>query len=138
METGTVTWTYLDDDAHIHPDERDVYVGDKHMALRGTGGSNHRDHGVQGGRMKFSFGMKVTTDEKTGEILAVYFQIHRGKVAITKEIIEGAVYADYDRKGNILGFEMLEPCKASILNKITPQPEARKFIKQAAPRYMFV
>lgn len=22
----------VEDDAHIHPDERDVYVGDKHMA----------------------------------------------------------------------------------------------------------
>ncbi len=86
--------------------------------------------------MKFAFRVTVETNEMTGEIMAVYFRVRKGKVATTKEYADGAVFADYDKHGELLGLEMLSPCKVTVLDKLNmPQP-ALKFVKGSMPRRM--
>jgi hypothetical protein len=55
-----------------------------------------------------------------------------------KEYDGGSVFADYDRQGELLGIEMLAPCKVSVLDKIAGQEPAKRFIKGAIPRAMLV
>jgi len=83
------------------------------------------------------FDLSVTVDERTGEILSVYFEIRKGRSAETREYCDGAAFADYDRSGNLLGIEMLAPCKLRVLNRIEgAEPQVRKFLKGAVPRAM--
>ncbi len=55
---------------------------------------------------KFNFRTNVEINERTGEVMAVYFQIRKGKVARVKEYAAGNVFGDYDRKGTLLGIEL--------------------------------
>ena len=64
---------------------------------------------------KFDFRVSVETRNQTGEVLAVYFQVRKGKTKLTKEHAGGNVFADYDKRGKLLGIEMLAPCRASVL-----------------------
>ena len=81
--------------------------------------------------------MSVETDDQTGEILAVYFLIRKGKSARVQEFCDGKAFADYDSKGRLLGIELLAPCKLSVLDKIEGNdPEAQRFVKRSAPREM--
>ena len=56
---------------------------------------------------EFRFRVSVETNDHTGEIIAVYFQVRKGKVANTKERVQDTLFADYDRKGRLLGVELL-------------------------------
>jgi hypothetical protein len=87
---------------------------------------------------KFSFRMSIENDNKTGAVLAVYFQIRKGDSAKVVEYADGGVFADYNRKGELLGIEMLAPCKASVLNKIAVQEPERRFVKANVPVGMLV
>ncbi|MFM9962056.1 MAG: DUF2283 domain-containing protein [Planctomycetaceae bacterium] len=82
-----------------------------------------------------SFNVSFEVNHQTGEVLAAYFRIRKGHSVETREFAQGAVFADYNRDGNLLGIEMLAPCKASVLNKIAaPEPTVKKFLKRASPR----
>lgn len=82
-----------------------------------------------------SFNVSVTVDERTGEVISVYFEIRKGKSAQTTEHCDGAAFADYDKRGMLLGIELLAPCRLRVLNRIKGvEPEVRKFVKSAAPR----
>ena len=86
----------------------------------------------------FQFRVEVETHSETGRVVAVYFQFRRGKSATVKEYEGGNVFADYDRKGELLGIEMLAPCKVSVLNKIAVVEPAKRFIKSVIPPAMLV
>lgn len=75
-------------------------------------------------------------DGQTGKVEAVYFYIRPGKAAETREYADGRALADYDRKGNLLGIELLGPCEVAILDKIIrrePKP-VKTFMRDSIPR----
>ena len=86
----------------------------------------------------FSFGVGVETHDQTGEILAVYFRIRKGKTAKTKEYADGNVFADYDKHGTLLGIEILAPCAAKVLDRIAETAPAKRFVKNSIPRSMII
>jgi uncharacterized protein YuzE len=85
---------------------------------------------------RFHFHVSVETRDDTGEVLAVYFQVRKGKPKTTKEHADGAVFTDYDQHGRLLGLEMLAPCRVSVLDNIARQASAKRFIRRAIPRGM--
>jgi hypothetical protein len=90
------------------------------------------------------FKVTLETDKSTGELLAVYFQIRRGKATTVKEVVDGAAFANYDRKGRLLGVELLAPCKITVLNQLAArEPEQyrgkiKRFINDSMPKKMVV
>lgn len=86
---------------------------------------------------KHNFDLSVTVAQRTGAVIAAYFEIRKGRYAETKEYCDGAAFADYDKNGFLLGIEMLAPCSLRALNRIRgAEPEVRNFVKSAAPRAM--
>ena len=69
--------------------------------------------------MSKSFSVRVQAHPRTGHPLTAYFHIGEGKAAEVRELAEGAVFANYDRKGKLLGVELLAPCKKSVLRKLS-------------------
>lgn len=90
--------------------------------------------------MPREFNVIVTTNKRTGDLLAVYFQIRRGKAAKVREFEDGNAFANYNNKGELLGVELLGPCNVTVVDRIVLRREAdvRKFIKRAAPMEMLV
>ncbi|MAG94478.1 MAG: hypothetical protein CMJ48_12110 [Planctomycetaceae bacterium] len=90
----------------------------------------------------FAFGISITADSETGEILAVYFQIRKGKVHKTCEYADGAALADYALNGELLGIELIAPCKATIVDTIaanesaSTRRDAKRFMRDSGPRKM--
>jgi uncharacterized protein YuzE len=87
---------------------------------------------------KITLRADVEVDGETGKIDAVYFYIRPGKAAETREFADGRALADYDRKGNLLGIELLGPCEVEILDKISrgePAP-VKIFLRGSIPREM--
>ena len=82
--------------------------------------------------------VSIDTEDQTGEILAVYFQVRKGRSRTTKECVEGKVFADYDKDGKLLGIEMLAPCTTTVLDKITKNTRVKNFVKRSIPRGMLV
>jgi uncharacterized protein YuzE len=89
-------------------------------------------------REKFAFRVLTETDPDTGRIVAVYFQIRKGKSAKVREHADGALFADYDRRGRLLGIELLAPCTARVLAKIADESSAKRFLRDSVPRGMLV
>jgi uncharacterized protein YuzE len=87
---------------------------------------------------KFSFGISVETRDQTGEVIAVYFQIRKGRAKVTREYADGNAFADYDKDGRLLGIEMLAPCSASVLDRIAKHAPERQFVRKTVPRGMLV
>ena len=87
---------------------------------------------------KFSYRVSVETEDATGAVIAVYFQVRKGKAKVTKEYADGDVFADYDRQGRLLGIEMLAPCRASVLDRIAKHAPEKRFVRNAVPRGMLV
>ena len=87
---------------------------------------------------KFSFRVSVETHVQTGEVLAVYFQVRKGKVKTTREYANGNAFADYDKHGHLLGIELLAPCRAAVLDKIAQHAPAKRFVRSAVPQGMLV
>lgn len=71
---------------------------------------------------------------ETGDLMAVYFQVRKGKVSQTREVGDGAAFADYGKKGELLGIELLAPCRIQILDQVIDQPLVRKFVSRNIPR----
>jgi len=88
---------------------------------------------------RFSFQMRVETDKSTGKLLAAYFRVRNGRVARTVEFAEGNAFADYGESGELLGIEILGPCKVTVLNKIaSKQPKIKDFLIKHLPRELAV
>jgi uncharacterized protein YuzE len=79
-------------------------------------------------------------DKRTGAVGAVYFQLRKGRVAETEEVIEGTAFVDYDKKGQVLGVELLAPCKVTALDKIVRKepPQVKRLLKGAIPRELAI
>jgi hypothetical protein len=53
--------------------------------------------------------LKMSVDETTGKPLAAYLRIRSGKSVETREFSDGLILADYDRNGELIGVEFLDP-----------------------------
>ncbi len=88
-------------------------------------------------KSQISFGVSIEVDQVTGEVQTAYFRVRKGKTVETREFENGNLFADYDNAGNLLGVEMLAPCKVSAFERLSaPEPAVKKFLKRSAPRDM--
>ena len=62
---------------------------------------------------QFSYSISIETQNQTGAVLAVYLTIRKGRTKVTREYAKGDVFADYDSQGQLLGIEILAPCRDS-------------------------
>jgi len=69
-------------------------------------------------------------------VIAVYFKVRDGVSSKVREYEEGNVFADYDRNGRLLGFEMLAPCEVRVLDRIAGEPSVKKFVRNNIPSAM--
>jgi uncharacterized protein YuzE len=89
-----------------------------------------------------NFRVALETDKDTGALLAVYFQIRRGKAVTVEEVAEGAAFANYDRKGRLIGIELLGPCKFTVLTQLAAkepeqyQSKIKRFLRDNMPKKM--
>jgi uncharacterized protein YuzE len=90
--------------------------------------------------MKHNFKVTVTTNELDGSVMCVYLRIRKGASARTVEVKDGAAYADYNQKGQLLGIELLEPCSIKVVDKIAQKEDAsvKRFVLDNSPRGMLV
>jgi hypothetical protein len=81
------------------------------------------------------FRLEISFNEKTGDAVAAYLQVRAGEVAETKEVEEGAAFADYDPEGALLGVELLAPCPFPVLAElIKGEPDSiQQFVRGVAP-----
>ena len=84
--------------------------------------------------MQPEYSVSLSIDKATGRLLSVYFGIRLGKSFKTAELADGKVLADYDRKGRLLGVEMIAPCTAKVLNQIDVEEPVKAFVKNMIPR----
>jgi uncharacterized protein YuzE len=80
----------------------------------------------------------IALDKETGQVMAVYFHVRKGRSAETREFDNGNAFADYDTKGRLLGVEVLGPCKVTILDRISrkePKP-VKTFLRSSIPAQM--
>ena len=89
-------------------------------------------------KSKFDFKVNIETNDQTGGVMAVYLQIKKGQSVTTRELAGGAAFADYDRKGRLLGIEMIGPCRVSALTRIATEEPEKKFLRESIPRGMLV
>jgi uncharacterized protein YuzE len=85
------------------------------------------------------FRLEVSFHEATGEPVAAYLRVREGKVAETKEVIEGIAFADYGTDGFLLGIELLAPCHAEQLVGVLSEQEpesVRAFLRSGVRREM--
>lgn len=89
-------------------------------------------------KKKIDLDMTIQINRETGKVSAAYFYIRKGKSAHVREFADGAAFADYDRKGNLLGVELLAPCQITVLDKIARREPApvKTFLKGSIPREM--
>jgi uncharacterized protein YuzE len=86
------------------------------------------------------FGVSTTHDQDTGELLSAYFSIRKARIAETREFAGGAAFADFSKNGELIGVELLGPCRISVLNKIadtepfTTRSFTRRFLRDSVPR----
>ena len=52
------------------------------------------------------------------KINAIYIKLHDGEIVKSKEMANGDVVLDLDKKGTVIGIEMLEPVNLRISKKI--------------------
>jgi uncharacterized protein YuzE len=85
---------------------------------------------------KPTFRVETSVDDATGAPGAVYLRVRDGKVAETKEVEGGVVYADYDAPGSLLGIELLGSCDMTVLEGvISNEPEpVKRFLRGGVPR----
>jgi hypothetical protein len=89
--------------------------------------------------MEREFRVAISTDSKTGEFLAAYFQVRPGRAAKVREYEGGNALANFNEAGELLGIELLGPCRLEIVDKIAKQdPEVKRFVRSHAPRRMLV
>jgi uncharacterized protein YuzE len=85
----------------------------------------------------YNFGIGIEVQNDSGELLAVYFQVRKGKVSETREFEDGNVFADYNARGELLGIEVLGPAKLSTLDEIIGEDALmQQFVRRSVPREM--
>ncbi len=67
----------------------------------------------------------VSTDER-GDFFAAYVQIRDGEIDRTMEVADGKVLLDLDANGVLLGFEILERCNGTLVEKVVVQYDVRR------------
>ena len=86
---------------------------------------------------ELEFRVNIEVEKKTGTVLAVYFQIRKGRAARVREFAEGNAFANYSATGELLGIEILGPCDITVVDKIAPrEPKVRNFIRKSMPPAM--
>ena len=80
------------------------------------------------------FKAEVSGDRK-GRVGIAYLRVREGKVAQTREIVDGSLNADYDQDGLLLGVELYGRCDLAALEGVAAgEPEeVRRFLTGAAP-----
>ena len=71
-----------------------------------------------------------------GTLEAMYIRLRKGAVARTEEIEEDVLLCDFDRRGNLLGIEILAPVKLRDLTRLVARPVRtpfRRFVGSVAP-----
>ena len=85
------------------------------------------------------FRVNIEVEKATGELLAAYFQIRKGKAAKVREFAEGNALANYGVDGLLLGIEILGPCNVTVVDKIAPkEPQVKRFIRDNIPRALAI
>ena len=90
----------------------------------------------------FSFEVTITTENTTGSLVSVYFQIRKGKVHETREFADGAAFADYNKNGELIGIELLAPCSVTIVDQLAANEtkamrvKTKRFMRESGPRKM--
>ena len=89
--------------------------------------------------MDREFRVAVTTDAQTGDLMAVYFQVRRGKATKVREFEHGNALANYNHKGELLGIELLGPCHVKVVDRIAKKDATvKRFVRSSAPRRMLL
>jgi len=90
--------------------------------------------------MSAKFALNVSFSDTTGEPVAAYLRIREGSVAATKEVSEGAAFADYAADGLLLGIELLAPCSLEVMDRLgaNESEPVRRFLRGGAPRELIV
>lgn len=89
--------------------------------------------------MEREFHVAITTDKKTGELLAIYFQVRKGHAAKVREYENGNAFANFNEDGELLGIEMIGPCSIRVMDEIAKKDrDVKRFIRSNAPRRMLV
>jgi hypothetical protein len=65
-----------------------------------------------------NYHMSIDIEQETGALVAAYFQVRQGKSAKQVEFADGNLIADYNRRGHLLGVELLGPCPLAELKKV--------------------
>jgi hypothetical protein len=75
-------------------------------------------------------------DHESGKSLAVYLQVRKGRAAKVKELVDGAVFANYSRGNVLLGVEILAPVSVAVFDGLTSaEPrEVKEFFVNKLPR----
>ena len=84
--------------------------------------------------MQAEYSVSLSVEQETGRLLSVYFGVRSGKSSKTTELVDGRVMADYDRRGKLLGVELIAPCTAKVLDQIEIDEPVRAFVKNMIPR----
>jgi uncharacterized protein YuzE len=85
---------------------------------------------------RYHFGVSIETEDESGRVVAVYFQIRKGKSVRVEEFADGAAFADFDKQGRLLGIELLAPCEIALLESIAKNPRAKRFVRESVPAGM--
>ena len=78
------------------------------------------------------FKMSISAGED-GTARAVYVQLLDTKITRTEELVQDKVLVDYDRRGRVVGFEIIAPVKKAQITAFVEPPRRaglRKLIKQ--------
>jgi hypothetical protein len=130
----------------VYQERKDVIVIVTVIRIRRAAGRRRPKRRGRGGEAmnKMHYRVHIETESATGDVLAVYFQIRRGKSHECREFQDGAVFADYNKKGELLGVEMLAPCSVSIVDTIASnepaalRQHAKRFLRNSGPRQLIM
>jgi len=80
-----------------------------------------------------------TSARDDGTLEAAYIRIGEGKVAKTVEVREDILLADYDRRGKLIGIEILAPVRFADLASLVEKPKRkplRRFVSNSASPHL--
>jgi len=84
---------------------------------------------------KFNPWVQISVSPRTGKIEAAYIRLRDGVTHETRDADDaGNAFADYGADGVLLGIEILAPCTASALDRITrDEPEPYRSVSRYTP-----
>ena len=84
---------------------------------------------------KFNPRIQVSVSPRTGKIEAAYIRLRDGATHETRDADDdGNAFADYSADGVLLGIEVLAPCTASALDRITKdEPDPYRGVSRYTP-----